>query len=75
MILTGFDVGDVIRVTGADAGDYNFGTAADPKDLRITFNNGTDFNQIIIDDVLSGGFVFDYDSAVDAVGFEFLTFA
>lgn len=75
VILTGFDVGDVIQVTGADAGDYNFGTAADPKDLRITFNNGTDFNQIIIDDVLSGGFVFDYDSAVDAVGFEFLTFA
>ena len=78
VILTGFDSGDVIHVTGATESQYAFGTAgADPKDLRITFNNGTDFTQIVIDDILAGkqGFVFDYESAITVIGFDFLTFA
>ena len=71
----GFNEGDLIAVTGADEGDYSFGTsAADPNDLQITFNDGVNFTQIILDDVLTGGFVFDYDSAVQSVGFEFMTF-
>ena len=71
----GFNEGDLIEVTGADEDDYSFGTsAADPNDLQITFNDGVNFTQIILDDVLTGGFVFDYDSAVQSVGFEFMTF-
>ena len=75
VIVTGFDMDDVIEVTGADAEDYFFGTSpSDSNDLRITFNDGTNFTQIILDDVLTGGFVFDYDSAVASVGFDFMTF-
>lgn len=77
VILTGFTNDDLIAVTGADEGDYSFGTSpTDSSDLRITFNDGTNFTQIVIDDVLTGsGFVFDYDSAAAAVGFDFMTFA
>jgi hypothetical protein len=74
-IITGFAQGDVILVTGATADDYGFGTApGDASDLDIAFSNGTDFTHIIIEGILDGGFVFDYESAVAAVGFEFLTF-
>jgi len=77
VILTGFTNDDLIAVIGADEGDYSFGTSpTDSSDLRITFNDGTNFTQIVIDDVLTGsGFVFDYDSAAAAVGFDFMTFA
>lgn len=77
VILTGFTEDDLIAVTGAAEGDYSFGTSpTDSSDLRITFNDGTNFTQIVIDDVLTGsGFVFDYDSAAAAVGFDFMTFA
>ncbi|MDE8651826.1 tandem-95 repeat protein [Novosphingobium album (ex Liu et al. 2023)] len=77
VILTDFSDDDHIVVTGATADDYSFGTSpSDSHDLRITFNDGTNFTQIVIDDVLTNsGFVFDYDSAAAAVGFDFMTFA
>lgn len=68
--------GDRIEVTNADPGDYFFGTGVDPNDLRITANSPDGFTEIILDDALVGfnGFVFDLDSAVDALGYEFITF-
>ena len=76
VVINGFDEDDVISVTGADEGDYFFGTTGPGgEDLRITFNDGVNFTQIIIDDpFVNGGLVFDYDSAVAAVGFDFMTF-
>jgi hypothetical protein len=81
VFITGFAEGDFIAVTGAAEGDYNFSsgegsTSGDPNDLYITYVDGSGTsNLILIDDVLpDGAFVFDYDTAVDAVGFEFMTF-
>jgi len=78
VIIKNFAAGDVIHVTGADAVDYNFGTrgtGAFANDLRITFNDGTNFTQIIIEDVIQSGFVFDAQSAADAIGIDnFITF-
>ena len=79
VIIKDFSADDVIVVTGADVDDYNFGTgvgAGGGDDLRITFNDGTNFTQIIIEDVIQSGFVFDYDSAAAAIGIDnFITFA
>jgi len=73
--LMNFGADDVIQVTGAASSDYSFGTSGD--DLEITFNDGTDFTSIIIDleDGLAiNGLVFDFDTAVTALGFDFMTF-
>ncbi len=79
VVITGFNAsgeGDTIAVTNAAAGDYFFGTGTDPNDLRITFNDGANFTEIILDDVLVGfeGFVFNLQSATDALGYDFITF-
>ncbi|MEZ5744263.1 MAG: tandem-95 repeat protein [Sphingomonadaceae bacterium] len=71
VIITGFGEGDMIST---DATQFFFGTGSDPSDLRITLSDGTNFNQIIIDDVLTGGLVFNYESAVASVGFDFINF-
>ncbi len=77
-----FGTDDVIQVTNATpfqistgTGDYSFGTSGD--DLEVIWNDGTNFTSIIIDlapGTEINGLVFDYDSAVAAVGFEFMTF-
>lgn len=77
--ISGFSDDDVIVVSGATAADYNFGTGSDANDLFITFvnpDNGAS-NLILIDDILAGSstFITDYASAVEAVGFDFMTFA
>jgi VCBS repeat-containing protein len=76
VFITGFTGDDVIRVTGADETEYNFGTSPDdPRDLYITFSSGSATNLILIDDVLDvGAAVFDFETAIEAVGFNFITF-
>ncbi|MEZ5744141.1 MAG: hypothetical protein R3D89_10605 [Sphingomonadaceae bacterium] len=72
--IRNFGPDDVINVLDGTENTYAFGTSGD-GDLRIVYSDGTNFNQIIIEDVITTGFVFDYDSAVAAVGHEFMTFA
>ena len=67
----------LIVVTGATSAQYNFSTGTDPNDLAISYqaSNGA-VNLILIDNVLNSSvFVLDYASAVQAVGFSFMTFA
>ncbi|WP_439546592.1 putative Ig domain-containing protein [Sandarakinorhabdus sp.] len=79
VVIDGFSNDDRITVSGASVLDYSFGTGVDPNDLEIVFNNtnaGVQ-NVIVLNDVLVGknDFIFDYDSAASALGFEFMTFA
>ena len=73
--ILGFNEGDFIHVIGADVDDYSF-SSPNGTDLAIVFNNTAagKANIILIEDILDGGFVTDYESAVDAAGFEFMTF-
>ena len=76
-IIQGFGADDKINVSNGTVADYSFGTGDDPNDLVITALTGTGgVNVIVLDDVLigSGGFVFDYASAVDALGYDFMSF-
>jgi hypothetical protein len=81
VVITNFTADDLIQLIGnADVGDYNFGTGnavgGDANDLAITLNDNDSGNNIIlIEDVLvNAGPVFNYETAVDAVGFEFINF-
>ncbi|WP_303794452.1 beta strand repeat-containing protein, partial [Sandarakinorhabdus limnophila] len=77
VIIQGFGADDKINVSNGTVADYSFGTGDDPNDLVITALTGTGgVNVIVLDDVLigSGGFVFDYASAVDALGYDFMSF-
>lgn len=79
--ITGFGADDVIRVTGATQGQYNF-TSADfdndgsADDLGISYNAGSGVvNDIQILNIVSPtAFVVDRATAVSAVGFSFITF-
>jgi hypothetical protein len=77
-VIGGFSNNDRITVTGAGAGDYSFGTGVDSNDLEIVFNNSQAgvTNIIVLDDVLVGktDFIFDYESAKAALGFDFMIF-
>ena len=78
LVLRNFNENDVISVQNASQTLYAFGTAgANGEDLRVTLNSGGNFTDLIIDDALVGfdGFIFDYNDAVDALGFNFMTFA
>lgn len=75
VVIRHFGADDVIELTGLCRDFYSFTTSvADPRDLVITYNSGagTNFTSIVLDNVLTGGFVFDYDSAVASVGHDFL---
>ena len=75
VVIRHFRADDVIALTGIDRDSYNVSTAFDdPRDLVITYNfgAGTNFTSIVLDNVLSGGFVFDYETAVAAVGHDFI---
>ncbi len=78
VVITGFGANDKITVVGASVGSYNFGTGLDPNDLEITFNNTSAAvtNVIVLDNVLTGkdAFIFDYATAQEALGFNFMNF-
>ena len=75
VVIQGFTSDDIIEVTGLAIDEYNFGyLPSDSNSLRITYNDGTRYTEIVLDSVLFGttGFVFDYDSAVAALGYDFM---
>ncbi|PEQ12081.1 hypothetical protein B2G71_13120 [Novosphingobium sp. PC22D] len=74
VILTGVGEDDTITILG-DPADYSY--ASSGNDLRITFSDGTNFNDIIIQDILpDGAVVYNEATAETAVGFgsEFISF-
>lgn len=78
VVISGFGEDDIIELTGADVLDYSFGTgtgAGGSNDLRIEYADPSgSVNIILIEDVLvNPGIVSSYDSAVAAVGFNFIT--
>lgn len=79
--VTGFGQDDVINVTGATAGDYNFSTGdADndgkADDLNVSYsNNGIVTLISLIDAVNNTGLVFNYDTAAHSIGSDFMHFA
>lgn len=78
IIIKSFGSDDVIRVTGATSSQYNFAISnADPKDLEITYTDPTTSatNTIVLDDVIkTDAFIADYQTAVSALGWSFMTF-
>lgn len=79
VVISNFGIDDLIRVNGPDNYDYTTGDfdndgAAD--DLSIVYNAGAGvINDIQILNVVSpSDYVFDKNSAVSAVGFNFITF-
>jgi VCBS repeat-containing protein len=80
VVIEGFDGDDVIKVTGATANQYNFGSMdADgdqiADDLSISFNaNGVVTLITLIDVVSPNSFVYSHETAMAAVGHEFITF-
>lgn len=73
VVILNFAEGD--SISGTNSAGYAFGVSLnDPKDLEITNGNEGANNIILLDDVLGAGFVSDYQSAVAAVGFDFMTF-
>jgi Ca2+-binding RTX toxin-like protein/methionine-rich copper-binding protein CopC len=78
VVITSFTSGDRISVTGARSSDYAFTTGDNGRDLIISFNNlqAQVVNSIVLDDVLVGrsGLIVDFQSAVQAVGYNFMVF-
>lgn len=76
MVISGFSMDDLISVTGAAQGDFS-ATNPNAQDLILTFNDGTNFSRIYLDDVFDTdpGFIFDVQDAIDALGFNFINFA
>ncbi len=76
VVITNFTANDRISVSGATLAQYSF-TNTDPNDLVITAPTGNGgVNSIVLDDVLVGKnvFIFDYATARQAVGFDFMVF-
>jgi serralysin len=78
VVIASFTSGDRIFVTGARSSDYAFTTSDNGRDLIISFNNlqAQVVNSIVLDDVLVGrsGLIVDFQSAVQAVGYNFMVF-
>ena len=78
VVITNFASNDRISVSGASASNYNFGTGDNGRDLIISFTNTQTnaVNSIVLDDALVGksAFIFNYQSAVTALGFDFMVF-
>jgi len=80
VIVEGFDLGDIIEVTGVAASEYNFANGDLNRDgvygdLLITYNTNSANNTIGIADAIGANSrVFDLDSALTAMGGEFITF-
>jgi VCBS repeat-containing protein len=78
VVITNFASNDRISVSGATAGNYNFGTGDNGRDLVISFTNTQTnaVNSIVLDDALVGksAFIFNYQSAAAALGFDFMVF-
>jgi Ca2+-binding RTX toxin-like protein/methionine-rich copper-binding protein CopC len=78
VVIASFTSGDRISVTGARSSDYAFTTSDNGRDLIISFNNlqAQVVNSIVLDDVLVGrsGLIVDFQSAVQAVGYNFMVF-
>jgi hypothetical protein len=78
VVITSFTSGDRISVAGARSSDYAFTTSDNGRDLIISFNNlqAQVVNSIVLDDVLVGrsGLIVDFQSAVQAVGYNFMVF-
>lgn len=81
VIIKGFTADDKIIVSGAKSSDYSFTSLDSDKDgqaddLSISYNDGTVFNSItILDIVKTNGWVFDEQTAEQAVGYNFISFA
>lgn len=80
VVLHGFDMGDLIEVTGVPASEYNFINGDADKDgiygdLIITYNTNTAKNTIAIIDAFDpNASVFGLNSAEAAMGGQFITF-
>ena len=78
VVITSFASNDRISVSGASSTNYNFGTGDNGRDLIISFTNTQTnaVNSIVLDDALVGksAFIFNYQSAVTALGFDFMVF-
>jgi hypothetical protein len=77
VIIQNFGVDDRILSNADSADTYSF-TTPDDEDLVITFTPSPEVsNTIVLDGVLIGkefGFIGDFATAVDAVGFDFIVF-
>jgi hypothetical protein len=78
VFITNFTSNDRISVSGASSTNYNFGTGDNGRDLIISFTNTQTaaVNFIVLDDALVGksAFIFNYQSAATALGFDFMVF-
>lgn len=80
-VIHGFNAGDVIEVSGASAGDYNFSKLdydqdGQADDIEITFSTGGVNNLIYLIDAVTNPNVFvnTLQSAESAIGSQFITF-
>jgi hypothetical protein len=78
VVITNFASNDRISVSGASAGDYSFTDGDNGRDLIISFTKTQTnvVNSIVLDDALVGksAFIFNYQSAATALGFDFMMF-
>lgn len=80
IILSNFSDDDIIHVSGISAlTTYSYTTGgADGQDLRIEYQDTTTqaiTSIVIVDAIANAGAVYDYATAVNAVGFDFMTIA
>ena len=78
VVITNFTSNDRISVSGASAANYSFTDGDNGRDLIISFTNTQTnaVNSIVLDDALVGksAFIFNYQSAAAALGFDFMVF-
>ena len=78
VVITNFASNDRISVSGASAANYSFTDGDNGRDMIISFTNTQTnaVNSIVLDDVLVGksAFIFNYQSAATALGFDFMVF-
>ncbi|MEZ5744265.1 MAG: tandem-95 repeat protein [Sphingomonadaceae bacterium] len=69
--INGFDEDDQIVLLAGDVSDYSF--SATGSAIQISSNDGSVVNQITLNGVEANGFVYDAASAINAVGWNFIT--
>jgi hypothetical protein len=68
--INGFDSDDKIVVISGEPSGYNYGQSGNR--INISSNNGSVLNRIEITEVEVSGFIYDANSALDALGWNFI---
>lgn len=75
-VLRGLSAGDRIELSGPLSQSEVYFTEYGDGNVVVTYNDGAHYAEIVLEGAMHGsGFVYDYATAVAAVGFDFMVIA